>query len=118
MSRSPRTELRARLLELCEEFRACAIKECLGQLDRVNIEESASNASAFIAQVARVDFRPLVVAARFIRVSDRVISYGDRHATTVEAQYQDVRPDQQVDRLLEEFDRMNSKFDEIQANGK
>lgn len=102
---------------LCEEFRSCSLKESLGQMERVNPDESASNPAAFIAQVSRVDFRPLLVAARFLRMSEQIVKYGDRHAGTIEEQYHDVQPELQAVRLREEFERMLVGLGEMNSEG-
>lgn len=116
----PETELGATFAAfkaLCEDFRSCALKETLGQLDRVNLADSGANVASFIAQVSKVNFGPLVVAARFMSLSEKVIGCGNRHAGTIEAQYRDVKPQMHVESLRNELDQIVSDFSELQNNG-
>jgi energy-coupling factor transporter ATP-binding protein EcfA2 len=102
---------------LCEEFRGCALKESLGQLDRAILAEGADNQTVFIAQLSKVEFRPFVIAAMFVGAAEKIIDHGNRHARTVEEQYKEVQPQLHVDRLLSEFDRISTDLDKLQNTG-
>jgi hypothetical protein len=102
---------------LCEQFRSCALKDSLGQLERVNMADNAASPRVFIAQVAKVNFEPLVTAAYFVDVSEKVVGYGDRLAKTTEEQYHDVKPQIHVENLCKELDGMVSDLTELQNNG-
>jgi hypothetical protein len=102
---------------LCENFRSCALKEALEQLARVNLADDGSSPGVLIAQVAKVKFGPLVVALRFVTVSETVIAYADRHAKTTEDQYHDLRPEIHIGNLSNELDRTASDLTEHQNDG-
>lgn len=99
---------------LCEEFRKCALKETLGQLDRVKLNDSTQPQAALIAQVAKVDLRPLLTAERFTDASDKVLAYGDRHAKTLEAQCKGARPDVHIAQLTQTFERLTTELEALQ----
>jgi len=102
---------------LCESFRSCALREALEQLERVNLADEASNPGVLIAQVAKVKFGPLVVALRFLSISEKVIDCANRYAKTTEDQYHDVRPEIHAENLSSELARIVSDLKEVQNDG-
>jgi hypothetical protein len=100
---------------VCEDFRSCPLKAAFEQLAKIQNAEGPEDTPDFIANVAKVNFAPVVVAARFAMLAERVVDFGNRYAKSTEDQYHDVRPDMHIQNLQEEFDDVLADLTDIQG---
>jgi len=107
----------AELKTLCEDFRRCALMETLGQLEKVEIPDGTAGARSFIAQVAKVNLAPLLVASVWIDLSDRLIDYGNRYAQQTVANFEDIRPEIQAKRVRDDLDGVLGAIADLQNEG-
>lgn len=94
-------------MNLCEDFRSAAIKESFSVLQR-NEESKGDNQlpAKRIAQGAKLPLSPLLVTERFLSCASKVVSVAEKHAQTLESQYQGVSPGEKAQELSDVFENL------------
>ena len=104
--------------KLCEEFRSCALKDALDQLEnRVEQAEPDAEGKGGFGR-GRVSIAPLLVTERFLGYATAVVRAAERHAKTLEEQYRGIDPGSQADAILKFFESFQSQLAELERGGK
>jgi hypothetical protein len=105
-------------MDLCEAFRSAAIKESLSCLQ--GIEESDDNQlpARRIVQGAKLPLSPLLMTERFLSCASKVVSAAEKHAQSLESQYQGVSPGEKAQELSEVFDNLIADMLSLQMERK
>ncbi len=103
--------------KLCEEFRSCALKEALDQLEnRVEQGESDAEGKSGFGR-GRVSMAPLLLAERFLGYATGVVGAAERHVKTLEEQYRGIDPSSQADAILKFLESFQSQLVELERGG-
>jgi len=96
---------------LCEEFRATAIKE---SLDSASLTDSTTPTDEEpirdIPRIASLNIRPLLIAERFLRLTNVVVTAANGHASALENQYSGVDPAAKANAILKLFDDLDTQI--------
>ncbi|MDR4515830.1 MAG: ATP-binding protein [Nitrosomonas sp.] len=106
-------------MNLCEEFRAAAIKSSLSGLHEFEKKEDDDlSHTKKIMRTAKLQLSPLLTADRFLNAASKVMRAADSYAQVLESQYQGISPNEKAKELTETFDCLIADLLILKEGGK
>lgn len=102
---------------LCDDFRACALKEALAKLQASSqLDEDKPDGKA-LSRIAQLDVNPLIVADRFVTTASKVTTAARRHAAVLQGQTKGLDVGAQADEIRATFEHILSDMDALEVKG-
>lgn len=101
----------------CDDFRAAAVGGSLATLANAGEEGTEQGDPQLLSRMGRLDVNPLIVAAGFAEVARKVVRAAERHASTLEAQFEGVDPRAQAAEIQDLLRTLLNELDSFSAEG-
>lgn len=101
----------------CDDFRASAVGGSLATLANAGEEGTEQGDPQLLSRMGRLDVNPLIVATGFAEVARKVVRAAERHASTLEAQFEGVDPRAQAAEIQDLLRILLSDLDSFSAEG-
>lgn len=101
----------------CDDFRAAAVGMSLATLANAGEEGAEQGDAQLLSRIGRLDVNPLILASGFADVARKVVRAAERHASTLESQFEGVDPQAQAAEIQELFRNLLDELDSFSAKG-
>jgi hypothetical protein len=102
---------------LCDDFRACPLKEALTKLQASSQLDDDKPDGKALSRMAQLDVNPLIVSDRFVTTANKVTAAALRHAAMRQGQTKGLDVGGQADEIRVTFEYILNDMDALEAKG-
>lgn len=101
----------------CDEFRVAAVGMSLATLANAGEVGTEQGETQLLSKMGRLDVNPLIVASGFADLARKVVRAAERHASTLESQFEGVDHQAQAAEIQELFQNLLDELDSFSEEG-